>query len=404
MKKITILIIHILLSFLSFFIPKKKGLYIFGSGNGKGFQGNPKYLLLYFLRENKSNHNIFWSTECDRTFTFLREKNIPVIKKLTFKSFLLFLRAEYFFIEKGPDDVYYVANILGRFNFIQTWHGIALKHVGEDAILHHKKGIRYHILTKPLLNKISKKLKLFSQQRYDLICSTSDFTKNILITSFKNKNVVNTGYPRNDILFNKDLSVERLDLKYNLKRFDKIWLYAPTYRDNYTNVKPFSVDGWQQMNTILKEKNYALIIKKHPLELNLDVSIKSEHIIDVSNDVFDIQEILIHCDGLISDYSSIASDFSLVNKPIIFFIYDLEEYSIKCRGFYSNPLEIFPGPFVYHTKDLIHHMFQLNDWFNQPDYQVKYKNYQLLYNQFIDGSSTHRLLNALKIESNQTKS
>ncbi len=396
MKTFINLILHGAVSFLSIFVAKKKGVYIFGCGNGKGFQGNPKYLYLHLLSETAHENQVFWSTSCKKTKDLLHRQSLPVVYKYSLRAFILFLRSEYLFIEKGPDDIYYLPNIIGRFKFIQTWHGVALKHIGSDAIMQSKKGLRYFILNLSAIKKTAIKLRLFSMHRYKIICSTSAFTKNILINAFQNNNVITTGYPRNDLFFRPGLSFEKISKKLKLCLYNKVWLYAPTYRDNYDSVQPLSNQDWKQLNAMLMKNNMLLLVKKHPLEKNIETDSSLENVLDVSAFVLDVQEILLHCDGLISDYSSISSDFSLKDKPIIFFTYDIDQYAQQCRGFYDHPLEVFPGPFAYKASDLIKLISKSEIWFSNPEYKKKYNRYRDLYNEFTDGKSIERVISALE--------
>jgi len=72
---------------------------------------------------------------------------------------------------------------------------------------------------------------------------------------------------------------------------------------------------------------------------------------DVS-DIFDIDELLCVSDLCISDYSSLVFEYSLFQRPILFFAYDLEDY-IDWRGFYYDYEELTPGPVVRTTEEII---------------------------------------------------
>ena len=58
-------------------------------------------------------------------------------------------------------------------------------------------------------------------------------------------------------------------------------------------------------------------------------------------------------DILITDYSSIMIEYSALNKPTVFFTYDLDEYLANERGFYYDFKTTVPGPIVYTSDDLI---------------------------------------------------
>ena len=88
---------------------------------------------------------------------------------------------------------------------------------------------------------------------------------------------------------------------------------------------------------------------------------------DVFKDVSSIQNIndlLILADILITDYSSIAFDFSILEKPIISFAYDYEEYK-KDRGLYYDLDKMYPGALFYNENDLLNHIKSINELVEQ---------------------------------------
>ena len=100
--------------------------------------------------------------------------------------------------------------------------------------------------------------------------------------------------------------------------------------------------------------DYVLVLRLHPKIKKFysgDISIKGEYI-DCSN-YKNEQELLLLSDILITDYSSIMIEFGLLNKPIIFFAYDLDNYLSNERGFYLDYKKDLPGPVVYTTEELI---------------------------------------------------
>src|SRR5690606_19878170 len=120
--------LHSLLLILSYIIPKKKNLIIFGAGDAKQFQGNPKYIYQYLRVNQCKSLESYWSAKSKMQQQFLADMNAPFIDPYSISGFFKILRAQYMVIEKSTFDVYYTKMIFGRFNFIQTWHGTPLKH------------------------------------------------------------------------------------------------------------------------------------------------------------------------------------------------------------------------------------------------------------------------------------
>lgn len=389
------IIYSLLIISLSFVVPKKKNSYLFGSGKGLLFKGNPKYLYLYIIR-NKVPCEINWITADENIYYKLNKGGMPVVKFFSLKGFWGILRSEYLIAEMTSMDVYYISRFWGNFNLIQTWHGTPLKkiwsHMAKD-----KKGImKSKLLLKIIPFKILKKYRVFSSCRYKMIISPSIEVSNVLISASLNKNVKITGYPRNDVFFNKNLIFENYDKKFNLNIYKKIILYCPTFRDECDVVKPFSDNFLKRLNLYLKKSSYLFLVKKHPYEINIEISKGLSNIIDISNKAKEIQELLIYADILITDYSSVFFDFVLLDKPIIYYSYDYNEYLKKCRGMYYDYYREIPGPFAKKEEELIELIKSVDIWFNNKEYQLRYKKFKDKFNYYQDGKSCKRLLEAIK--------
>jgi CDP-glycerol glycerophosphotransferase (TagB/SpsB family) len=211
---------------------------------------------------------------------------------------------------------------------LQLWHGVGLKKMSK-------------------MNNIT----------YDYFVSTSKWTNE---TNFKNifeaKEFLDFGYPRNDIFFKKqdrldslfcDKFIEKIILE---NRNKKILLYTPTHRENNTKL---ALD-LELLNEVLKSMNSLFIIKLHPfiLEFYSRVEEKSYSNIFFHNAYGDIYPLLKYVDILVSDYSSIVYDFLLLNRPIIFYIYDIHEY-VKNVSLLFDFDEYSPGIKVYSQDELI---------------------------------------------------
>lgn len=385
-------ILSLLITTLSYFVPKKKTLVIFGSGDSKQFQGNPKYLFLYLNTVN-SNIDSFWSSKNKEQYNVIEERGLPVIDRYSFKGFWQILRARYLVIEKSSYDIYYSKSIFGRFNFIQTWHATPFKKVGVDAYDHKSADWNYKLIKNKILHRFLKKIKFYSRLKYKKIVSTSEVVSLILQGAFENKNTVITGYPRNDVLFNKKLLFNDYSSFLKTEKYHKIILYAPTFRDNKHTVMPFSKE-LIKFNKKLKEKKYLLVIKKHPWEKKFVVPNGLSNVQDVSKDIEDIQELLPHVDLLITDFSSTFYDFMLMKKDVIFFVYDFEDYINNCRGIYFDYFDELQGPFARDEKQLFDLILN-DDWTLDKSYRYKYTKVLNKYNHFKDGNSSQRLLHIL---------
>src|SRR5690625_7135246 len=126
-------------------------------------------------------------------------------------------------------------------------------------------------------------------------------------------------------------------------------MYAPTYRDGEFNPVNLQID-LEQIYEHFKH-DYVLFLRLHPA-VNSKFRNKYPDFIYYVSNYFSINHLLLGTDILITDYSSIPFEFSLLNKPMIFYAYDLDEYIIK-RGIWKDYTNQVPGPVVTTTKELI---------------------------------------------------
>ena len=224
---------------------------------------------------------------------------------------------------------------------IQLWHAPgASKKFGGSV----------EIENRPILSRIS--------QNTDYLITTSDNIKDFYSEAFQmpKEKIKALGLPRMDYYFeNHDLNQLKSEFynKYNISKDKKIILYAPTFREDekYNNVFNFLDLG--KFNESLGDE-YVLALRLHP-KINKfygeDISAEGKYI-DVSG-FENEQELMLISDILITDYSSIMIEFSALDKPTVFFTYDLDNYLSNERGFYYDFKKTVPGPIVYTTEELI---------------------------------------------------
>ncbi len=200
------------------------------------------------------------------------------------------------------------------------------------------------------------------------------------------------GLPRMDYYFeghDLDKLKQEFCRKFNISQDKKIILYAPTFRDEekYNNV--FDYLDLEKFNQELGSE-YVLALRLHPKIKDFyrnDISSESQYV-DVS-DFESEQELMLISDILITDYSSIMIEYSALNKPTVFFTYDLDYYLANERGFYYDFKTTVPGPIVYSSDELI-------DVIKNGQFD-KSKISQFVKTQFdeIDGHSSERIVDYL---------
>ncbi|MCR2033211.1 CDP-glycerol glycerophosphotransferase family protein [Anaerofustis stercorihominis] len=206
------------------------------------------------------------------------------------------------------------------------------------------------------------------------------------------------GVPRTDIFFDENYKAEILSKLYKkysvLKHAKKTYLYAPTFRGN--NAKnayfPFYKLDLEKWGAFLKEHDSVLIIKMHPFVEEHPVIPEEykDYIID-AGDYREVNDILFAVDVLITDYSSVIYEFSLLNRPMVFYAFDQQMY-VSTRDFYERYEDIVPGKIVKTFDDLIKALEDEDYDFEKMDAFVK-KNFT-----YTDGKSTDRVIDQLILD------
>ncbi len=376
--------INIILFLLSYIIPKKKGHILFSSSFGEAFRGNPKYLYLYMFREYEKE-KCLWITRKKKIVKELRSRGYRCVSVFNIKGFFSILRSEYIVVDTyGSKDFSYLDPVLGNFKIIQTWHGTPIKKIGFSYSDRHNKR-----------KKINKFLFKKQFKTYIFVTATSKEVARRLSNAFLNKNVKVIGSPRNDVLFDRRLVYNDLNKIFEFTKYSKVISYLPTWRDINLEIKPFTQKGLEDFNKYLKKNNMLFVFKKHPSEQNFPKIKKLSNIKDLSNEIEDVQELLIHTNILITDYSGVSFDFSLLHKPIIFYPYDYKEYLDNCREMYNNYYLDIPGPFAKNEKDVFKLIKNEKEWFEERSYQKKYNQFKKKFNKYTDGKSSVRLFNEI---------
>ncbi len=219
------------------------------------------------------------------------------------------------------------------------------------------------------------------------------------------------GFPRNDIFYTDQsflrTQIEKL-VNFNVK---KILTYVPTHRDYenplrksfYNNNKIHTRTIWGQVaeeDYLQFEKNLIdsdvlIIAKIHPRqEKSLINSLKSSHILLYSDLVKHINTslnpILAISDGIITDYTTTVYDYLHLNRPIIYYFYDIDDYRAS-RGFFIEPIEsICAGHIVYNILELSNAIKEIAD--GKDSYQKKRQFIRELFLKNIDGFSSKRIV------------
>lgn len=244
-------------------------------------------------------------------------------------------------------DTYY--GFLAASNFRQDVTCIQLWHAGG--------AIKQFGLLDPSNKFRSKKaIKRFKQvySKFDYTVVGSEMMAKTFKESFglTDNRILRTGIPRSDVLFDysmKEHVYNEMVEKHPSIKDKKIILYAPTFRSNQLS----NYQSQLNIDKLYRELSdeYVLFIKPHPA-ITYKISEQYEGFVYDVSDFYDTNQLLLIVDLLITDYSSIPFEFALLQKPMVFFAYDMEEYRIK-SGLISDYEHQVPGPVVFSTEAII---------------------------------------------------
>lgn len=201
--------------------------------------------------------------------------------------------------------------------------------------------------------------KMDMHNYYDYATVSSEEVKGCYADAFRmsEDNIIATGLPRTDFFADEQMVSQAKDKIYSIYprlKDKKVILYAPTFRGSGKRRKEFTMEF--DFNAIARgiSDEYIIALKLHPSvsssEMIIDEDVKHK-VIDISS-YADANEVLILTDILITDYSSIIFDYSLLSRPMIFYAYDLEDYRFD-RDFYYKYEEFIPGPLVVTNDEII---------------------------------------------------
>lgn len=346
MREIAYYIIYKIIYKIFWIFPVKKNRVLFISYFGKQYSDSPRFLYEELCKK-REDLDIVWVLNSKNTQ--LEMSGVKIVKEKSL-SYLYYLATSKYWIDNCHG--YHLREPRKETVYFQTWHGTPLKKIGQDI-----EGEQY---------KKSRESWNLETSYWNYLLSPSKGLNDIFTKAFSiDKNIlINATYPRNEFLLNANLEevknkvLRELKIpKENLEK--KIILYAPTFRLGETEEYSLKID-LEKFNEKL-ESEYIFLIRTHPNVKKIVSEIENSSIfIDVSK-YNDIHELYIASDILITDYSSVFFDYSLLKKPMIFYPYDYEHYKNEDRGFYFEYGEIVPGPIVYTSEELLQLLLKLEE-------------------------------------------
>lgn len=372
----------------SHFIPVKHNVIMFESSNGRNYTGNPRYIYEEMVKQGlDKKYKCVWSLQNP-------EIEIPgkcvKIKRSRAKFLYYSLRSGFWIFDSRHQ--YYLKKSKNT-KYIQTWHGTPLKKLALDM---DKVNMSGHQDIEDYRAKFKE-----STSVWDYLISQNSFSSKIFKRAFAfNGKMLEIGYPRNDILVNEnnEIKINEIKEKLNIDKDKKIILYAPTWRDNQfheSGIYKFATEmDFNAMQNALSDE-YVLIVKFHYLVKDKIDWKKYGGFVIECNEMWDIQELYLISDILITDYSSVMFDYALLSRPILFFTYDMEFYKDNLRDFYFD-INTVPGPLIETTEELIEFIKNNTEEEYFEKYGDKYHDFREKYNEFDDGKASENIIRLIE--------
>lgn len=331
------------------------------------FADNTKYLYLH-VANNVPGVRTVWLAKDKEFAAFMRSRGYESYYQHSFRGIWAALRAGTTVIDAflQPENFQWS----GRTRLVQLLHGKGMKAGGYGQ--------------KPL-----------HTQEY--IFTTSPFVNTMLPDIFVEKTpMIVAGYSRADVFF-KDIPGSEIGVDEATKkvledaRYTKRFLYAPTFRRGAKTLDLSTFIDLPHMSDWLVEHNYLLLMSLHPKYRDQvrDIAYPNIHFVEDS----DVYPLLPQIDILINDYSSIFTDYMLLDRPIIFYPYDLESYMVSPGLTFDSYDTYTPGPKAYNFEELLH---TLEKTIAHDDHAADRKRVRDLYHTYQDGNSSERIIKILR--------
>lgn len=369
-------------------IPRSNYKWVFGANSG--FRDNPKYLYLS-TKENHPEIRAIWIAKKKTTAKYLNDKGYEAYHWSSLKGLFHVATSKVLISDHSTADInQFLAE--GSY-YVNLWHGASVKRArwqALDTFVRAYGAKNKQELFKSLRFRVTEYPVLFRTN--DLCLAPSSSLKQEFFAQMMNmpeEDCVVGVYPRSKLLIEgKEAALDfikryedetTLNFVSDLQNYQKVYIYMPTWRsDSHDFIAQAGID-WHSLNEVMQEKNELFILKLHPFtKLNLEKLSQLNHI-QVYPPDSDIYAVLPFIDCLITDYSSIYTDFLTMNKEIILFVFDYEEYVKNSSELYDYD-KYYIGKRAYSFTELLEIIK------SGEDCHVPNEKYDFLMDYFWDGN------------------
>lgn len=297
---------------------RKKQLWIFGAWEGMKYDDNTKYLFEYVNQHYSDKIRAVWLSRQQNVVVMINKMGLEAYRAGSFMGLWLQLRAGVAIYTNSLFD-FGICPLIGGAEVVTTWHGMSFKKIYNS---------KYHgwkLVVKKTMDR------LFSWTYRTVSTVPSEQGRKWLKESFtlNSNEIYITGQPRNDVL--KQVDRVKVLNQIGIATDKKVILYLPTYRlpsmgDDAMERIVKDMYNCKELDRVLDQQNCVMVVKPHPLTPKISIASRENFVIMDYLSVKNNQELLGCGDMLVTDFSGGFIDFSLLNRPVIFYEPDEEKF------------------------------------------------------------------------------
>lgn len=367
------------------FKPIQKNKIVFSQFGGRGYGCNPRAICDEFLSRNEG-YDLVWVLGKGQN---VKKAGVPAgVRTVSEEQTLYELETAKVWINNIHFNVLLDKGVVKRKGtiYLNTFHGgITLKNEGKDK----------HTYKETALEDLSLKERMYRRdsEYVDYITCGCDMEIHVLEEFFYgNGEILKLGDPRTDMLVNGSPEMEKKVREfYNIPEGTKIAIYAPTFRADQS-LRWYDLD-FDSILDYLENRDgcpWVMLIRLHPR-----LAGKTKNIVPDSpryinaGGYTDMQELSVASDLMISDYSSVITDFMLTRRPAFMYVPDLDYYLEK-RGMYFA-MEDLPFPYARSNEEFMDNL----KTFDEAAYKEKVNGFVKKIGYIDDGQSAKRVVDFL---------
>ena len=359
--------------------------------DGRNYTCSPKAIYEKMLTMKKfKDFKFIWAFNDPSKHDVMKDKRLVIVKTNTKDYYKYISSSKYWIVNSIMDEC--ITKKKGQV-YVQCWHGTPLKR------------LRYDIeVNGAVLNTIEEIRKRNDRDavKFDYFISPSKYCTEKFTSAFnlvalgKKDIIIEEGYPRNDSLFNRNKKeVDKIKDKLGIPKDKKVICYLPTFRDNqHTSGVGYTYNLAINFDSLKKRfgKDYVILFKPHYFIANkIDLSKYKNFVYNVAN-YDEINDIYLASDLLITDYSSVFFDYANLNRPVMFYMYDFDDYKNNLRDFYIS-LDELPGPIAKTQKELEDYIVNIDKSISK--HKKTYDKFNDKYNYLDDGNASERVIRVI---------